>query len=66
MLLGEKRGLELGEKRGLELGEKRGLELGEKRAKEMVALQLLSMKMSIDEIMKATGLSKTDIQKLKQ
>jgi predicted transposase/invertase (TIGR01784 family) len=38
----------------------------EKRGKEMVAIKLLSMGMNLDDISSATGLSKTDIQKLKQ
>ncbi len=74
IMIGKEEGLMIGEMRGKEegimIGEKRGKEegimIGEKRAMERVALKMLSLKISTDEIAKATGLSKTDIMKLKQ
>jgi len=56
------KGIMIGEMKGKE----EGIMIGEKRAMERVALKMLSLDMSIDEIAKATGLSKTDIMKLKQ
>jgi predicted transposase/invertase (TIGR01784 family) len=53
---GEKRG----EKRGILLGEKKG----EKRAKEAIALTMLSLNMSIEDVAKATKLSIEHILKI--
>ncbi len=68
--LGKEEGIMIGKEEGLMIGEMRGKEegimIGEKRAMERVALKMLSLKISTDEIAKATGLSKTDIMKLKQ
>jgi predicted transposase/invertase (TIGR01784 family) len=53
-----------GEKRGEKIGEKRGEKIGEKRGKEETAKNLLKMGFEIDVISKATGLKKTEIEKL--
>jgi predicted transposase/invertase (TIGR01784 family) len=59
---GEKRGIMLGKKEGIMLGEKKG----EERAREAIALTMLSLNMSIEDVAKATKLSIEQILKLKQ
>ena len=61
-------GVEEGEARGKRLGEKRGEKLGEKRGKEnatmKIAQNLLNFGMPINDIVKNTGLSQSQIKNL--
>lgn len=69
---GERKGLEQGIKKGTEQGIKKGLEQGilegEKRGKkqeqEKIARKLLKLGVEIEQIIKATGLTKQEIEKL--
>jgi len=65
---GEARGIEKGEKRGLKKGEAKGLKIGqqkgEKIGKMQTALEMLKDNLSIETIMKYTGLSSSAIEKL--
>jgi predicted transposase/invertase (TIGR01784 family) len=47
-------------------GELRGEKRGELRAKELIAIKMMAKNKSLEEIIEFTGLSKTDIMKLKQ
>jgi len=60
IMVGKEEGIMIGKKEGIMIGEERG----ERRGKELVAVQMLSLNISIDTIIAATGLSKADIQKL--
>ncbi len=57
-------------KKAMLIGEKRGIRLGEKRGRENekmnIALQMLALNISIDNISSVTGLSADTISKLKQ
>lgn len=55
---------EQGLEQGLEQGEKIGMEKGEKIAVEKVALNMINLGMSIDDIVKITGLNIDDIKKI--
>lgn len=52
--------------KGKKLGEKIGKKIGEKNKEQEIAKRMLEEKMEIDLITKLTGLSKAEIQKLKQ
>jgi len=54
-----------GREEGLEEGLAKGRAEGEKEAKEKMALNLLSLGVPLDKIVQASGLSKSDIEKLK-
>jgi len=70
LMLGKQEGLMLGKQEGLMLGKQEGLMLGEKKgeekAREAIALSMLSLNMSIEDVAKATKLSVEHILKLKQ
>ena len=51
---------------GIEKGREKGKEEGEEKALAQVALRLLALKRPIDEIAKATGLTRAQIRKLKK
>ncbi len=53
------------EKRGIIIGEKRGKELGKKNGIIQVAQNLINMKISPEQIKKATGLTNEELEKLK-
>ena len=57
-------GYEEGEARGIEIGEARGIEIGEARGRMKTALNLKKEGVSIYLIMKATGLSEEEIERL--
>ena len=59
-----KQGLEEGMTKGLEEGRKEGREEGQKEEKIEIAKNLKEMNFSIEDIQKATGLSKEEIEKL--
>ena len=65
---GMKQGLEQGKKQGmkqgLELGKKQGIEHGKKEEKLKIAKNMLNDNIDVDTIIKYTGLSKEEIQKL--
>ena len=50
--------------KGIEQGMQQGLKKGEKDTKFKIAKKLKEMKMSIDEIINITGLTKEEIEKL--
>lgn len=60
--------IEIGEKRGIALGEERGEKRGEKRGKEEVlsAMRMLIHGVSDSEILKKTGLTKSELLELKE
>ncbi len=62
--IGEERGEKKGVEIGIEVGEKRGEKKGEKKGKIETAINLLKMGIDIDTIVKATGLSTEEIEKL--
>ena len=49
-----------------EAGEKKGLEEGSKQKSIEIAKNMLNLNMAVEDISKVTGLSKTDIKKLKE
>jgi predicted transposase/invertase (TIGR01784 family) len=63
---GIKIGIEKGEKMGIEKGEKIGIEKGEKAAFLKAAKNMLKQGLKIQDIQKATGLSKQQILKLQK
>lgn len=58
------KGLEKGIKKGIEQGIEQGMQQGKKNKAVEIARKLKKMKMSIDEIINITGLSKEEIEKL--
>ena len=58
-------GLHEGEKIGREAGEKIGREVGRRQEKEDTARNLIKMGLTLEQIMKATGLTKKEIENLK-
>ena len=57
-----KQGLEKGLEQGIEKGLKQGIEEGEKNASKKIATELLNKGMSIEEIIKITGLDENEIE----
>ena len=53
-----------GEKRGIQLGEKRGLQRGEQQGRLQTARKMKSNGLSLDMIMKCTGLTAEQIAEL--
>jgi predicted transposase/invertase (TIGR01784 family) len=66
---GIKEGMEKGVKKGIETGKKEGLEEGRKEGEQKekieIAKNLLNMGFNNEQIMKATGLSPENIERLK-
>ena len=60
MAMGEERG----EARGISIGEARGKSMGEAKKQKDIALNLLAMDFSIEQVSKATGLSIEDVEAL--
>ena len=56
--------LKNGLKKGIEQGTKQGMKQGIKQEKIKIAIEMLKLKVPMDKIEKATGLSKKDIEKL--
>ena len=63
---GIREGTELGKKLGREEGRKEGKEEGTKETKRKIAKKLISKNMKTEEIMELTGLTKEEIEELKQ
>ena len=61
-----KEGVEKGLKEGIERGLKKGVEKGKGEEKNQIALNCLNEGMPIDVIIKLTGLTKQQIEKLKK
>ena len=61
---GMEQGLEDGMKMGMEQGIKQGIEKGERKQKEEIAKKLKAMKISLNQIKEATGLSEDEINNL--
>ena len=57
--------LEEAQERGIERGIKRGVELGSKEKAVEIAKNLIKIGLSEDQIVESTGLSKEEIEKLK-
>ena len=69
-MIGEKRGKKIGErigeKRGEERGRKEGVAQGEKTKQREIARKMVEMKMALDIIAKATGLTEQELNALKK
>ena len=69
-MIGEKRGKKIGErigeKRGEERGRKEGVAQGEKTKQREIARKMMEMKMALDIIAKATGLTEQELNALKK
>ena len=63
---GMKKGLEKGMKKGFEQGIEKGIEQGIEQGMIKVAKELLGHNVDIDIILSSTGLSKTELEKLKK
>ena len=63
---GHKKGIAEGRKEGIAEGQKKGIAEGEKLGREKTAKELLKLKVELETIMKATGLTKEEIEKLKE
>ena len=61
---GKEEGLKQGKEEGLKQGKEEGLKQGKKEERIEIAKRLLKTPMTIEEIMKATGLAKEEIEKL--
>jgi predicted transposase YdaD len=61
---GIEKGLAQGRAEGLKEGLKKGMEKGEKKGRYDIARNLLSMGLSVESIMQATGLSRDEITSL--
>ena len=62
---GMERGIEKGIEKGMERGMERGIEKGIEKGMERVAKQMFSDGEDINKIIKYTGLSREDIERLK-
>lgn len=58
-------GIQQGKEIGVKLGEKRGVKRGEKRSLEKTALRMLELKADVEFIIKVTGLTREEIEKLR-
>lgn len=56
----------LGRKEGRVLGREEGLKEGENRALSRIAIRLLTMGLSVDDVAKGTGLSVETVEKMKE
>ena len=69
-MIGEKRGKKIGErigeKRGEERGRKEGVAQGERTKQREIARKMVEMKMALDIIAKATGLTEQELKVLKK
>ena len=65
-MIGEKRGKKIGERIGEERGRKEGVAQGEKTKQREIARKMVEMKMALDIISKATGLTEQELKALKQ
>ncbi len=63
---GKEEGKEEGIKEGRKKGIKEGIKEGEKETKKTIAKNMLKQKINIEMILKVTGLSKEEIQKLNE
>ena len=61
---GLKAGIEQGINQGIENGINQGIEQGVNQEKKEIAKRLLKMKMSINQIMEVTGLTKEDVERI--
>ena len=61
---GLQEGLEQGMKQGIQQGKKEGIQEGKKEGIKETAKRLKEMKLDIDSIIEATGLTKEEIEKL--
>ena len=61
---GLKAGIEQGINQGIEKGINQGIEQGVNQEKKEIAKRLLKMKMSINQIMEVTGLTKEDVERI--
>lgn len=59
-----KAGYDKGLKAGIEQGINQGIEQGVNQEKKEIAKRLLKMKMSINQIMEVTGLTKEDVERI--
>ena len=64
--IGEKRGKKIGERIGEERGRKEGVAQGEKTKQREIARRMVEMKMALDIISKATGLTERELKALKK
>ncbi|WP_297039652.1 hypothetical protein [uncultured Dialister sp.] len=64
-ILGHKEGRKEGLKEGIEKGMEKGLKEGENRALNKTAIRLLSMGLSVEDVVKGTGLSAETVEKIK-
>lgn len=62
---GRKEGRKEGLKEGIEKGMEKGLKEGENRALNKTAIRLLSMGLSVEDVVKGTGLSAEAVEKIK-
>ena len=62
---GRKEGRKEGLKEGIEKGMEKGLKEGENRALNKTAIRLLSMGLSVEDVVKGTGLSAETVEKIK-
>ena len=62
-ILGHKEGRKEGRKEGLKEGIEKGLKEGENRALNKTAIRLLSMGLSVEDVVKGTGLSAETVGK---
>ncbi|MFR4020771.1 MAG: hypothetical protein ACLT07_07080, partial [Clostridia bacterium] len=65
-MIGEKRGKKIGERIGEERGRKEGVAQGEKTKQREIARKMVEMKMALDIIAKATGLTEQELNALKK
>lgn len=62
--IGMEQGIKEGKEQGIKEGKKQGIEEGKRKANMEIAKKLKEMNMDIESIMKATGLSKKEIEEL--
>ena len=63
---GREEGERIGEKRGKKIGERIGEERGKKSEQREIARKMVEMKMALDIIAKATGLTEQELKALKK
>jgi predicted transposase/invertase (TIGR01784 family) len=68
--IGETRGIQIGETRGIQIGETRGIQIGETRGIQTTqtntAKNLIGMGLSDEEIAKGIGISKKEVETMRQ
>ena len=64
--IGKEQGIEIGKEQGIEIGKEQGIEIGKEQTKKEIVKTMTKENMPIETIMKATKLSREEIEKIQK